>query len=121
MNEAMRSPARERRAGAAGRLPLLLVVLALAAPAAGAAAPGADDPRRGDGGSAEVRFPAPVHHAIVLQPPGPVRTLYGPGDVIVWRRHDQDRQLSARQASTASRSRPSPLAVRQTGAWARQI
>ena len=51
-----------------------------AAPAAGATAPRpADDPRPGDGGSAEVRFPTPVHHAIVLQPPARSGRCTAPG------------------------------------------
>jgi len=94
------------RAWTGGLLPAVLIVATLtAAPAAGATAPRpADDPSRA-GGSAEVRFPTPARHAIVLQHPGPVRALYGVGDVIV-HPHEPGRAL------TVVRVEPSHLLVR---------
>jgi hypothetical protein len=81
MNDASRA---RRRAWDTGLLTALMIfVLLVPAPAKGAAVPGPDDGRSLDGGSAEPRFPAPARHAILLLQPGPVRALYGVGDVIV--------------------------------------
>jgi hypothetical protein len=115
MSHAMRSRARDRRAGNACLLPVLLLVSALTAvPAAGATAPRQEDDPGRDGGSAEVRFPTPARHAIVQQPPGPVRGLYGAGDVIV---HPQD----PGRALTVVRVAPSHLIVREGARGGAQV
>jgi PDZ domain len=81
MNDASRA---RRRVWVAGIvIGLLLCIAVAAARVDGAAVPGQDVGRDLDGGSAELRFPAPTPHAIVLLQPGPARALYGGGDVIV--------------------------------------
>ena len=84
---------------------LMLGIVLAAAPGNGATAPRQEDDPSLDGGSAEVRFPTPARHAIVLQHPGPVQTLYGAGAVIV---HPQE----PGRALTVVRVEPSHLLVR---------
>ena len=84
MSHGTRWRARDYLSWAEGLLPGLLLALALtAAPAAAAPGPSPDNVGHPDGGSAEVRFPTPARHAVVLRQPGAVRGLYGGGDVIV--------------------------------------
>jgi hypothetical protein len=93
---------------------LLLCIALTAVPAAGATAPRQEDDPSRDGGSAEVRFPTPARHAVVLQQAGQVRGLYGAGDVIV---HPQD----PGRALTVVRVAPSHLIVREGARGGAQV
>ena len=115
MNQASRLRGREGLSWDVCLLPVLLLVIALAAvPADGATARGEDDVRSLDVGSAEIRFPAPARHAIVLQQAGQVRALYGCGDVIV-HPHEPGRAL------TVVRVEPSRLIVREGARGGAQV
>lgn len=106
MSHVMRSSGRECLIGGSSRLSMLLFVLTVTAPAiAGVPVPGPDSDPSHNGSSAEVRFPAPVRHAIVRQPPGPTQGLYGAGAVIV---HPQ----APERALTVMRVEASHLLVR---------
>jgi hypothetical protein len=115
MSQAVRSRVRDGRSRDACLLPVLLLVSALTAvPAAGATAPRQEDDPSLDGGSAEVRFPTPARHAVVLQQAGQVRALYGCGDVIV-HPHEPGRAL------TVVRVEPSHLMVREGARGGAQV
>jgi len=115
MNQASRLRGREGLSWDVCLLPVLLLVIALAAvPADGATARGEDDVRSLDVGSAEIRFPAPARHAIVLQQADQVRALYGCGDVIF---HPQE----PGRALTVVRVEPSRLIVREGARGGAQV
>ena len=64
--------------------------------------------------SAEIAFPSPVRHAIVLQQPENVRRIYGPGDVIA---HPQE----ATQSLTVEQVRDGALFVHGNPTGRRQL
>ena len=97
--------------GAWGFALLVVAMLAVAGPAAGATAPGQDPPGRQGQASAEIRLASPAHHAIVLHEAGKTRTLYARGDTIF---HPQD----ATQSLTVERVEPGTVVVR-AGRWGR--
>ncbi len=84
---------------------MLSIGLAVA-PVDAATALDPDDVSSVDAGNAEVRFPMPARHAVVLRQPGEVRSLYGGGDVIL---HPQE----SGRALTVVRIEPSRLMVRE--------
>ncbi len=76
---------RPRPRGCLSRGVFVLVAVAVAAPAAAARE---QDPLISPGAaSSEIRLPSPARYAIVGQAPGPVRRLYGRGDIVF---HPQD-------------------------------
>jgi hypothetical protein len=85
MNTPIRAP---RPAGCLSYGTLVLVGLALLAGPV-AAGPAADAPARGQGtlvtlgqASAEIRFPAPVHYAVLLREPEKIRMVFARGDIL---------------------------------------
>lgn len=99
--------------------PRVFPVLTLAIMLTGAPIDAANPPDRDDGttpgaGSAEVRFPTPSRHAIVVRQPGPVRALYGGGDTIV---HPQE----PGRALTVVRVEPNHLMVREGASGRPQV
>jgi hypothetical protein len=77
-----------------------------AAPVAAPSPPGQDPLVTLGASSAEVRFPTPVRHAILLRKPEEIRTVYARGDVLF---HPQD----PTQSLTVERVEPAALVVRK--------
>lgn len=106
----MNTPTRAARPGCLSWGTLVLVALAIAAPTAAAPVAGAPPPGQDalvtlGASSAEIRFPAPVRHAILLREPGKIRTLYARGDILF---HPQD----ASRSLHVERVEPAALVVR---------
>ena len=116
----MRRPTRASRPGGLAWGVCVLVALAVAVLAA--TPPAAEAPPRGQDAlvnlgeaSAEIRFPAPVRYAVVLQEPEKIRMLYARGDIIFHRR-DPTRSLTVERVEAeavivraAPRGRLQPL------------
>ncbi len=107
----MNTPTRAPRPGCFSLGTLVLAAMAVAAPApaapaAGPSAPGRDALVTLGASSAEVRFPTPLRHAILLRKPGEIRTVYARGDVLF---HPKD----ATQSLTVERVEPAALVVRK--------
>jgi hypothetical protein len=107
----MNTPTRAPRSGCLSWGTLVLVALAVAAPVAAEpvarpSPPGQDPLVTLGASSAEVRFPTPVRHAILLRKPEEIRTVYARGDVLF---HPQD----PTQSLTVERVDPAALVIRK--------
>lgn len=107
----MRRPTRLSRSGCSSWGARILTAVALtilaAALAAGATARGPDPLVTLGDASAEISFPVPTRHAIVLQEPGKVRRLYARGDNVF---HPQDPTRSL----TVERINPGAMVFRES-------
>jgi len=107
----MNTPTRAPRPDCLSWGTVILVALAVATPVAagpvaGPSPPGQDPLVTLGASSAEVRFPTPVRHAILLRKLGEIRTVYARSDVLF---HPQD----PTQSLTVERVEPAALVVRK--------